>query len=150
MTRPWPSRTVSDRTLVDRIAAAHGLPELLAQVLVARQLVRDDAEAEAFLNPKLADLVTPGGLHGLEAAVTERLNARFDVQMVADVEASAFAPADNKVGDYTLANLGLSYRVSDVAEAYLRVENLFDEDYEISGGFNTPGQAVYVGIRAAF
>ena len=87
---------------------------------------------------------------GLDAQVTERLAARLDVQMVADVEPSPFAPAGNKVGDYTLANLGLSYRVSDMAEAYLRVENLFDEDYEVSGGFNTPGQAIYVGIRAAF
>ena len=36
--------------------------------------------------------------------LADRLAARFDVQMVADVEPSPFAPAGNKVGDYTLAN----------------------------------------------
>jgi len=87
---------------------------------------------------------------GLQAEITPRLQGRFDVRHVADVRPSAFAPADNKVGDYTLVGAGLSYAVTDAATAYLRVENLFDEDYETSGGFNTSGRAGYVGLRASF
>ena len=72
------------------------------------------------------------------------------MRFVGDVVPSAFAPADNKVGDYTVVGLGLSYDVTDTAQAYLRVENLLDEDYETAGGFNTPGRSAYVGIRADF
>ncbi len=87
---------------------------------------------------------------GIEKAFTDRLSARATATHVADVEASPFAPANNKVGDYTLFDLGLTYDVTDKTEAYLRVENLFDEDYETAGGFNTSDRAFYAGIRARF
>ncbi len=87
---------------------------------------------------------------GVDVDFTDRLRGTFDVQRVADVEPSAFAPPNNDVGDYTLANLGFSYAVTDTAEAYLRVENLFDEDYETVGGYNMPGRGIYVGLRASF
>lgn len=87
---------------------------------------------------------------GAEADFTDRLSGYVDVRHVADVEPSAFAPAGNLVGDYTVVGLGASYDLSDTAEAYLRVENLFDEDYETAGGFNQPGRAVYLGVRASF
>ena len=87
---------------------------------------------------------------GADTEFTNRLSGSFDVRFVGDVVPSAFAPADNKVGDYTVVGLGLSYDVTDTAQAYLRVENLLDEDYETAGGFNTPGRSAYVGIRADF
>lgn len=87
---------------------------------------------------------------GLDADLGNGFNGTFEVQRVADVEASAFAPVDNKVGDYTLVNLGVSYDIMDRAQAYLRVENLLDEDYETAGGYNTPGRAAYFGLRASF
>ena len=39
--------------------------------------------------------------------------------------------------DFTVVNAEASYAVSDSAEAYLRIENLFDEDYETSAGYNS-------------
>jgi len=87
---------------------------------------------------------------GLSGAFSDRFNGYLDVRHVADVVPSAFAPAGNKVGDYTLVGAGLSYDMTDTSEAYLRVENLFDEDYETAGGFNQPGRAVYFGIRSNF
>ncbi|MDF1727887.1 MAG: TonB-dependent receptor [Sulfitobacter sp.] len=87
---------------------------------------------------------------GISGDFTDRFSGYLDVRHVADVEASAFAPANNKVGDYTLVGAGLSYDVTDDAEAYLRIENLLDEDYETAGGFNQPGRAFYVGLRADF
>lgn len=87
---------------------------------------------------------------GVSAEITQRLHGALDIRHVADVEPSAFAPADNKVGDYTLVGARLSYDLSDTSEVYLRVDNLFDEDYETAGGFNQPGRAFYVGLRASF
>lgn len=52
--------------------------------------------------------------------------------------------------DYTLVNAGLSYDLNAKTELYLRVENLFDEDYETAGGYGTAGRSAYFGIRAEF
>lgn len=87
---------------------------------------------------------------GLSNDFFDRLSGYVDVRYVADVVPSAFAPADNLVGDYTLVGMGLSYDMTNTTEAYLRVENLFDEKYETAGGFNQPGRAVYLGLRAEF
>ena len=87
---------------------------------------------------------------GLDADLGQGWRAGLDIQRVADVEPSVFAPAANKVGSYTLVNLSVAYALSDRAEAYLRVENLFDEDYETAGGFNQPGRAAFFGLRASF
>lgn len=89
-------------------------------------------------------------LVGFDTAFTDTLTGSLEVRHVADVLPSAFAPADNKVGDYTLVNVAASYDLGDGAEAYARIENLLDEDYEISGGFNTAGRSVYLGVRAEF
>lgn len=87
---------------------------------------------------------------GVSSDFTDRFSGYVDVRHVADVVPSAFAPANNKVGDYTLVGAGLSYDVTNSAEIYLRIENLLDEDYETAGGFNQPGRAAYVGLRADF
>jgi vitamin B12 transporter len=87
---------------------------------------------------------------GLGAQITPRIDAQFTVQHVADVEPSSFAPPVNKVGDYTLFHVNANYALTDAVTAYLRVENLFDEDYETAGGFNTSGRAGFVGLRASF
>jgi vitamin B12 transporter len=87
---------------------------------------------------------------GLDADLTDRLSGSFDVRHVAGVTPSAFAPANNKVGDYTLVGAGLSHAITDSATAYIRIENLFDEDYETAGGFNTAGRSAFVGLRASF
>lgn len=89
-------------------------------------------------------------LVGIDALITKRLTGRVDVRHVADIEPSAFAPPDNKVGDHTLVGVGLAYEVREGVAATLRVENLFDEDYETAGGFNQPGRAAFAGISASF
>lgn len=87
---------------------------------------------------------------GLAAQITPRLDAQFTLQHVADVEPSPFAPAMNKVGDYTLFHASARYALTDRVDLFVRVENLMDEDYETAGGFNTSGRAAYAGLRASF
>ncbi|MEX3316667.1 TonB-dependent receptor plug domain-containing protein [Sulfitobacter sp. PS-8MA] len=89
-------------------------------------------------------------LLGVETDVTDRLQATLDIRHVGDVVPSIYAPADHKVGTYTLVGAGMSYEVTDTAQAYLRIENLFDEDYETAGGYNTPGRSAFFGLRADF
>ena len=87
---------------------------------------------------------------GLQQQFTDRLSADATLSVIADVVPSAFAPPDNKVGDYALVGLGAAYQVNEQSEAYFRVENLFDEDYETAGGFNMPGRSFFAGLRARF
>lgn len=87
---------------------------------------------------------------GVDTQVTSRLSVGADLRYVADVLPSAFAPADNKVGDYSVMGASMNFALTDSAQAYLRIENLFDEDYETAGGFNTPGRSAFFGIRADF
>lgn len=87
---------------------------------------------------------------GFDTQISSRLSGGMDVRYVADVVPSAFAPADNKVGDYAVVGANFNFDLNDSAQAYLRIENLFDEDYETAGGFNMPGRAAFFGVRADF
>lgn len=56
-------------------------------------------------------------------------------------------PADVTLNDYLLASMKVGYRISPALEAYARVENAFDADYQDAAGYNTPGRTVYAGLR---
>jgi vitamin B12 transporter len=84
---------------------------------------------------------------GLSNDFTDRFSGYVDVRHVADVVASNAA---NTLSDYTVVGAGISYDVTPNAELYLRLENIFDEDYQTAFGYNQPGRAAYVGLRASF
>jgi len=44
----------------------------------------------------------------------------------------------------------VTYAVNDTTEAYLRVENLLDNDYQTVAGYGTSDRAVFVGLRKSF
>ncbi|NQY03224.1 MAG: TonB-dependent receptor [Halieaceae bacterium] len=56
----------------------------------------------------------------------------------------------SSLDDYEVVNLSASYEVLQGLELYGRIENLLDEDYEETPGFNTPGAAAYAGVRYQF
>jgi vitamin B12 transporter len=47
-------------------------------------------------------------------------------------------------------DLSASYQAHEHLELFGRVENLFDADYQVRDGFNTPGLSAYAGVRATF
>ncbi|WGF90362.1 TonB-dependent receptor plug domain-containing protein [Marinivivus vitaminiproducens] len=51
---------------------------------------------------------------------------------------------------YTLVNLAASYRLSEHAELFGRIENLFDESYEEVDTYGSPGRAAYAGLGLTF
>jgi vitamin B12 transporter len=59
-------------------------------------------------------------------------------------------PARVTLDDYQIVNIGGSYRFSETIEAYGRVENLFDADYEEVFGYNTQGLTGFVGLKGSF
>ena len=78
---------------------------------------------------------------GLEAAVTERLDADLWVQAVSGMP---------EVDDYQTLNASVSYAVNDRMDLYLRAFNLTDEQYETTPGYGTADRAFYVGFDARF
>ncbi len=87
---------------------------------------------------------------GVEGPVSGAWSGRADVRAVRDLLDVDGAGASVALDDFQVMNLGLSYDVSDTTEAYVRLENVFDEDYQTTLGYNAPGRSVFVGLSASF
>lgn len=48
---------------------------------------------------------------------------------------------------YSLVNMSGSYALYDNLKFFVRIDNLFDKDYETAGDFNTPGLSAFGGIK---
>lgn len=83
----------------------------------------------------------------LQGDITDRISAAASVRHAAD-RLNDFATA--AMPDYTVFGVSASYQVNDMAEAYLRIENILDEDYQTVPGYGTSGRAAFVGLRAKF
>jgi len=59
-------------------------------------------------------------------------------------------PADISLPAYWLANLSARVSLSERWTMLARMENLFDEDYELASGFNTMGRSLFVSLRHEF
>jgi vitamin B12 transporter len=90
--------------------------------------------------------------HQLSLGVLGEFNEKWNFSVIgngaADTAVSAFAPY--KLKDYFTANASVGYEVSDVVETYIRIENLFDAQYQTSPGYGTSDRAFYVGLRSRF
>jgi vitamin B12 transporter len=82
---------------------------------------------------------------GVSGALSDTLTGTFDVRSVRDT-VNFGTPMD----DYTLANVTFTQSLGEDRDAFLRIENIFDEDYESVPGYNSAGLSVFVGLRASF
>ncbi|MCX9155963.1 TonB-dependent receptor [Niveibacterium sp. 24ML] len=55
----------------------------------------------------------------------------------------------NKLDAYTLVNLFAHWSVAPQARLELRLDNLFDEQYETARGYGTAGRSVFAGVRVS-
>ena len=77
----------------------------------------------------------------LSGEITERLSTTLSMQSVRNRPTLA---------DYTVANASFTYAISDAVDAYLRIENLQDTEYQLSRGYGTSDRAFYLGLRSRF
>jgi vitamin B12 transporter len=56
----------------------------------------------------------------------------------------------NRLDGYAIVGLRADFPIGDKFSVYGRVDNLFDEQYTVVRGYNTPGRAAYGGIRLKF
>lgn len=59
-------------------------------------------------------------------------------------------PTRTEADAYTLFNLVASYRITRNIEIFGRIDNLFDEEYEVVLGYGTAGRSAYVGVRVGY
>lgn len=88
---------------------------------------------------------------GLEAMVTDRLSASVNIKAQAgrrDNDPNTFAAGP--MPDFGVVNLSVNYAINDRTEAYLKIDNVLDQDYQLINGYNTSGRAIYVGLQAKF
>ena len=52
-----------------------------------------------------------------------------------------------RLGSFDVLNLAVTYDVSERIEAYVRVDNLLDEEYEERLFYGTPGRSIFGGVR---
>ena len=85
---------------------------------------------------------------GLDAQITDKWSGQVTLNHVAGRADDGFPSAPQ--ADYTVVNAGFGYAINDQAQAYVRIENLFDEEYQTSAGYATSDRAIYFGVRATF
>jgi vitamin B12 transporter len=59
-------------------------------------------------------------------------------------------PTRTEADAYTLFNLAASYRLTRNIEIFGRIDNLFDEEYEVVLGYGTAGRSAYIGFKASY
>ncbi len=66
-----------------------------------------------------------------------------------DLDFDLFPAKEVTLDDYVLASLRVAWRLVPGLEAYARMENAFDADYQDVVGYNTAGRTVHAGLRLA-
>lgn len=64
-----------------------------------------------------------------------------------DTDFDSFPARTVNLGDYLLANFNIGWQVAPPLEAYLRMENAFDANYQDAVGYQTAGRTIYAGLR---
>ena len=109
---------------------------------------RDSKGAELARRPKhLANA-------GLAYQITEKLGADMNVSYTGKRMDTYYSPTYSthkvKLPSYTLANLGVNYKVVDGLTIYANLNNVFNKKYENVLGYGQDGRHVYVGLRGSF
>ena len=91
----------------------------------------------------LASWVSPNEKIKLNTHVTH--SGRFF-----DLDFSQFPSARTKLKSYTLVGMNLNYKTTKRSKIFLKLDNVFDEDYEEIIGFKTPGLAINAGVSYRF
>jgi vitamin B12 transporter len=116
----------------------------------------DATEQTEAGGPRLEEVRRPKHAGSLNAAyVFDAGRARVFGEVVFNggMEDIAFVPSlppRVTLGPYTVVNIGGSYKLNDHLEAYGRIENLFDEEYQEVFGYNTEGRTAFIGLKGIY
>ncbi len=81
--------------------------------------------------------------------ITDALDFDLNVNYAADYlddDYSAYPAKRVQMGEYIVWNAVLNYQ-TDAGGFYVKVDNIFNEEYQVVKGYNTPETSVYVGMK---
>ena len=81
--------------------------------------------------------------------ITDALDLDLNVNYAADyldVDYSAYPAKRVQMGEYIVWNAVLNYQ-TEAGGFYVKVDNIFNEEYEVVKGYNTPETSVYAGLK---
>lgn len=105
------------------------------------------ADAEQASGDRIPRVPRHDLLLGVEADFTNGWSGQLVLNRITDrYDGFPLGPVD----DYTLVNASVRYALTSNAEVYMRIENLFDEDYQTAAGYGTSDRAFYLGLRATY
>ena len=55
-----------------------------------------------------------------------------------------------KTGNYTIWNAVVDYDINKTFSTYVKLDNIFDKDYQVVDGYATSQRAAYLGLKASF
>ena len=85
---------------------------------------------------------------GVTFRPTETFSANVNAEYAADyLDVDFNTYATKQMGEYIVWNAVFNYGLADKGGVYLKLNNIFDEKYQLADGYNTEGQSVYVGWR---
>ena len=82
-----------------------------------------------------------------QAGLSVRYQPIDPLSMTLDFRFVGERPDPQRLGSFDVLNLAVTYDVSERIEAYVRVDNLLDEEYEEILFYGTPGRSIFGGIR---
>lgn len=87
----------------------------------------------------------------VEGQLSDKLSAQASLHYVADFTDNGIWPAPaSKMPNYTVVNASVAYALDDSTDAWLRVENLFDESYQTVRNYGQPGRQIFAGVSKSF
>lgn len=84
---------------------------------------------------------------GIDAQPLDKLKLNITAKYVTENVDEIFGLGIVPLDDYLLLNAKVSYEFRPGMEAYIRGENLLDEDYQTAYGYGTSDLAIYGGLR---
>ncbi|MDH2325871.1 TonB-dependent receptor [Cereibacter sp. SYSU M97828] len=115
----------------------------LGRVAVTGNYTYSDARSDAQLDSSAWQATTPR--HMLNLILAGELAQGWSGEV-------ALQHAADRTGldDFTVADATLTRDFGNGTEAYLRIENLFDEDYQLVRGYGTAERSAYLGVRRSW
>jgi vitamin B12 transporter len=84
------------------------------------------------------------------SSTNERFKLLANYRLSRDSVDELFLIGRVPLDDYEIIDISATFAINDNLEAYGRLENVTDEDYQEVTGFNTPGSSAYAGLRVTF
>ncbi len=126
---------------------AHSRSGLILDVSYTRTEARDlDTDSALLRRPK--DKFSASFLYPFLRKGNIRLSL-IHIGEREDLDFSTWPETRVTLPDYTLLNSVISYDLTQQIQVFLRMDNLFNEKYEMIKGYGTPGRSAYLGLNVS-